>query len=283
MTSPSGTTSLLSPGGRHEYGQLECGEWWEFLTLRSWGESPRGKWKLSITDTKLGNGHVACIDRPTFSVPIEETRLNFTLTCQEYESEGYCLDGRMNENNLELCDEVFNETLFDRKHGSCDLTALSACCVCGGGIRPDDDEMMYNQLIEWKIKFGDGIPKSGTKRLSNYDPHLPEISNYDFIRCRYQDAYGRRVECCNGLENICDLRVNEILFASLHDGMTEFEQGNFVRIHQQFEIERALEAGYRAFKLDVCKCDGKLEFCSAGESDGFVWSISICRTKISHF
>lgn len=91
------------------------------------------------------------------------------------------------------------------------------------------------------------------------------------------------MECCNGLENICDLRVNEILFASLHDGMTEFEDGNFVRIHQQFEIERALEAGYRAFKLDVCKCDGKLEFCSAGKSVGFVWSISICRTKISHF
>ena len=190
------------------------------------------------------------------------------MTCQDYETYGYCMDERINNEHDKLQKfhqgGFLNKTLFKDKHGACDLTALSACCVCGGGMRPEDDEMKYNQLVEWKIILGDGIPESGTKRLSSYDPHLPETSKYEFIRCRYQDIYGERVECCNGLEEICELRVNEVLFAALHNGMTDFEGGDFVRLNQEFTTERALEAGYRAFELDVCRCNGILEFCSAG-------------------
>lgn len=260
----------MSPGGRNEYGQLECNEWWEFLTLRSWGENPYGPWKLSITDTKPGHGDVVCMDRQPFSVPRAASNLNYTMTCKDYESQGFCVDGSINKKDIRLEDKVFNKTLFDEKHGTCHLTALSACCVCGGGMRPDDDEMQYNQLVEWKIVLGDGIPKLGTKRLSNYDPHLPIPSTYEFIRCRYQTLYGERLECCNGLEDICGLRVNEALFATLNNGMSEFQDGNFLRLNQEFITERALEAGYRAFKLDVCNCTGitkagKLEFCFASK------------------
>ncbi len=266
LTSPSGTTSLLSPGGRNEYGQLACSEWWEFLTLRSWGEIPYGNWKLSITDTKPGHGDVVCIDRPTFAVPTEASNLNYKMTCKHYESQGFCVDGRINHEDIRLeSSKGFNKTMFEKKHGDCDLTSLSACCVCGGGMRPGDDEMLFNQLVEWKIVMGDGIPKLGTKRLSNFNPHLPIPSTYEFIRCRYQTIYGDRLECCNGLEDTCGLRVNEALFATLDTGMSYFEEGNYVRVHQQFTTERALEAGYRAFKLDVCVCNSVLEFCFAGK------------------
>ena len=111
----------------------------------------------------------------------------------------------------------------------------------------------------------DGTPTLGTKQLSNYDPYLPATSTYEFIRCRYMNRFGERVDCCNGLEDICDMRVNEVLFATLHNGMNEFEGGNFVVINKEFEIERALEAGYRAFKLDICNCKGELQFCNGGK------------------
>lgn len=279
LRSPSGTTSLLSLGGRHEYGQLECDEWWEFLTLRSWGETPYGKWKLSITDTKPGNGDVVCIDRPSFSVSKEETGLNITLTCEEYESEGFCLDGRINNGNVRLKVEDFNETLFETKHGECDMTAVNACCVCGGGIRPDDDEVLYNQLEEWKIILGDGTPRLSTKRLSNYDPFLPEVTRYEFIRCSAETIFSEGVECCNGLEGNCDMRVNEILFATLHNGINAFSNRNFVVINKEFEIERALEAGYRAFNLDICNCNGEIEFCYSGKYQNLTqlkYTVSFC-------
>jgi hypothetical protein len=191
--------------------------------------------------------------------------LNITLTCEEYESEGFCLDGRIFNDDVRLQDEDFNETLFETERGECDMTAVSACCVCGGGIRPDDDEVLYNQLEEWKIILGDGTPILGTKRISNYDPFLPEVTRYEFIRCRAETIYGERVECCNGLEGNCDMRINEVLFATLHNGMNDFADGNFVVISKEFEIERALEAGYRAFNLDICNCDGELEFCFSGK------------------
>lgn len=266
LKSPSGTTSLLSPGGRHEFGQLECDEWWEFLTLRSWGENPYGEWKLSITDTKSGSGDVVCIDRPSFLVPKSATGLDYTLSCEEYESEGFCVDGKINNDDTRLQqDDGFNETLFEDRYGKCDVMAVSACCVCGGGVRPDDDEILYNQLEQWKIVLGDGTPVIGTKRVSNYDPFLPEVTNYEFIRCAAETVYGDRVECCNGLDSICGMRVNEVLFATLHNGMNEFNNGNFVTINKEFEIERALEAGYRAFKLDVCNCNGELQYCFGGK------------------
>lgn len=97
---------------------------------------------------------MVCIDRPSFAVPREATKLNFTVTCEEFESEGFCLDGRVNDYELRLLDEDLNKTLFENHHGTCPMTALSACCICGGGIRPDDDEVNHNQLEEWKIILG---------------------------------------------------------------------------------------------------------------------------------
>jgi len=146
----------LSPGGRNEYGQLECNEWWEFLTLRSWGEKPVGVWKLSITDTTPGIGDVQCVDRPGFSVPKKHTQLKEDLTCDGYKTKEFCVNGSINKDSMELANVAFRDVVFKKKYGTCPMKAETACCVCGGGIRPTDDELQKNQLLEWKIVLGDG-------------------------------------------------------------------------------------------------------------------------------
>ena len=168
LRSPSGTTSTLSPGGRNEYGQLNCGEWWEFLTLRLWGENPNGTWKLSITDTKSGNGGASCIDRPAGQLALD-------MTCQEYELEGLCAGGVVQT----LPDDMYNSMLFGQSYGRCNLNASTACCACGGGIRPDDLDMISGQLEEWKIVLGDGgNPHLDIEPIHFYDQEY--WSNFNF-------------------------------------------------------------------------------------------------------
>lgn len=67
--------------------------------------------------------------------------------------------------------------------------------------------------------------------------------------------------CCNGLDNICDLRVDEIFYAGVHNAMSSVEDGFFYGSNQQFELEGALEAGYRGINLDVCNCNGDYQLC----------------------
>eukprot|EP00592_Proboscia_alata_P010521 CAMPEP_0194364172 /NCGR_PEP_ID=MMETSP0174-20130528/12086_1 /TAXON_ID=216777 /ORGANISM="Proboscia alata, Strain PI-D3" /LENGTH=349 /DNA_ID=CAMNT_0039138065 /DNA_START=92 /DNA_END=1141 /DNA_ORIENTATION=- len=71
-------------------------------------------------------------------------------------------------------------------------------------------------------------------------------------------------EGCNGLESNCELKVNEILFATMHNAMSTAED-SFVYPNHQFKMEKALAAGYRGFLLDVCDCGDavnmNLQFC----------------------
>jgi len=83
---------------------------------------------------------------------------------------------------------------------------------------------------------------------------------YQFIQCDGQK------ECCNGLEGICDLRVDEVLFATLHNAMATFEDGFLFGPNHQSPLEDALEVGYRGLNLDICNCGGEIIFCH-GESN----------------
>ena len=71
-------------------------------------------------------------------------------------------------------------------------------------------------------------------------------------------------DCCNGLESNCDLKVNEVLYATVHnanhDDRTAFS-------NNIFPLEDALTAGYRGLMLDVCKC----------ENDQNVLEITFCH------
>lgn len=59
--------------------------------------------------------------------------------------------------------------------------------------------------------------------------------------------------CCNGLAEICDLPINEVLFATVHNAHSSREDF-FLRPNHRFGLGRALEYGYRALLLDVCSC-----------------------------
>lgn len=96
-----------------------------------------------------------------------------------------------------------------------------------------------------KSWFGLGSDDGSNGGSSNGDPQ--EATPYDFWQCPAADTG----DCCNGLESICDLRVNQVLFATVHnanhDNGTAFS-------NNLAPLEGALEAGYRGLMLDVCKC-----------------------------
>ena len=63
--------------------------------------------------------------------------------------------------------------------------------------------------------------------------------------------------CCNGLSSNCDLRVNEVLFAMVHNAMSSRDD-LFAAYNNIENLERALVAGYRGLMIDSCICDGSL-------------------------
>jgi hypothetical protein len=82
-----------------------------------------------------------------------------------------------------------------------------------------------------------------------------EGPTYPFIQCGADQT-----NCCNGLETICDLGVNEILYATLHNAMATFEDGFLFGPNHRFQLEGSLEAGYRGLNLDLCNCGGEILF-----------------------
>jgi len=57
-------------------------------------------------------------------------------------------------------------------------------------------------------------------------------------------------DCCNGVESNCDLDVNEVFFAAVHNA----NHDDVLIPNNEAPLEGALEAGYRGLQLDVCKC-----------------------------
>mmetsp|Transcript_1746 Transcript_1746/g.2310 ORF Transcript_1746/g.2310 Transcript_1746/m.2310 type:complete len:418 (+) Transcript_1746:63-1316(+) len=71
-----------------------------------------------------------------------------------------------------------------------------------------------------------------------------------------QCTLGGAGECCNSHPDTCGVKVNELLFAAVHNANADGFFGN-----NNAPLEDAVEAGYRALYLDVCECDGALSFC----------------------
>mmetsp|Transcript_19987 Transcript_19987/g.43472 ORF Transcript_19987/g.43472 Transcript_19987/m.43472 type:complete len:387 (-) Transcript_19987:2422-3582(-) len=82
---------------------------------------------------------------------------------------------------------------------------------------------------------------------------------YQFLQCDSNNT--DQSSCCNGIEGLCDLRLNEILYATLHNGMATFEDGFLFGPNHKYQLEGALEAGYRGLNLDICNCGGEIIFC----------------------
>jgi hypothetical protein len=68
-------------------------------------------------------------------------------------------------------------------------------------------------------------------------------------------------QCCNGSTTNCALRVDQMMFALVHNAMSSEEKGFIVGYNHQLSISKALMAGYRGLSLDVCNCNGVLQFC----------------------
>ncbi|GAX23668.1 hypothetical protein FisN_12Hh242 [Fistulifera solaris] len=78
-----------------------------------------------------------------------------------------------------------------------------------------------------------------------------EEPDYQFFQCLPTD-----VDCCNGLNNTCDLRLDEILFAGLHNAMAARENGFLLGANHDLSMEKALKYGYRAINVDFGLCGG---------------------------
>lgn len=84
---------------------------------------------------------------------------------------------------------------------------------------------------------------------------LPYLQ-YDFIQCPEDLSQ----PCCNGLSSNCIKRVNEIMFATSHNAMST-RQDSFFAPNHNLNLETSLQAGFRAFMLDLCDCSNGVAFC----------------------
>jgi Subtilase family/Proprotein convertase P-domain/Plexin repeat len=139
LTSPSGTMSTLHPGKLPENMQLGSDEFWKLMTLRNWGETPFGEWKLSITDEKTG--HLSdCVDMAGFSFFYGTAE----VTCPYLDMYGICMFGGYNE-------EFFNQGNYEGLKIATDNQGRNmthACCACGGGF---DRTSFQDRLRHWTI------------------------------------------------------------------------------------------------------------------------------------
>jgi hypothetical protein len=88
----------------------------------------------------------------------------------------------------------------------------------------------------------------GGNPVSTPAPAPIDENVFEFNQCTDQD------NCCNGLTEICDLGVNDIIYGTLHNANAAFENGFFFGPNHRLKLEGALTAGYRGLNLDVCNC-----------------------------
>jgi hypothetical protein len=66
------------------------------------------------------------------------------------------------------------------------------------------------------------------------------------------------VDCCNGIDGLCDFGVHEILYGTLHNAMASRDAGFLpIAMNHDYNLEAALLYGYRGINLDIGLCDGE--------------------------
>jgi len=74
---------------------------------------------------------------------------------------------------------------------------------------------------------------------------------------------------CNGLSNLCTVKVTDAFYAMVHNAMAAVDNGFVIAAnHIDDPIVESLTAGYRGLSLDICNCNGQLEFCHGNEIVG---------------
>ena len=74
---------------------------------------------------------------------------------------------------------------------------------------------------------------------------------------------------CNGLSNLCSVKVTDTYFAMVHNAMSAVENGFIIAAnHIDDPLIEALDAGYRGLSLDICNCGGELQLCHGNDITG---------------
>lgn len=131
----------------------------------------------------------------------------------------------------------------------------NTCGICGGEGNLDfckdySGKFWIAKDTQWaKEKSCADVPKNPTRWCSkfNFKKKCPVACGL----CTPKQTQ------CNGLASNCGMKVNELLYATLHNANHDdvpFQNHNA-------PLEEAIDAGYRGIFLDVCKCDGQIVFC----------------------
>ena len=81
------------------------------------------------------------------------------------------------------------------------------------------------------------------------------------------DAPGAVAEPCNGRSELCDLRFDQVAYATSHNAMSS-RAARWVAPNQEVGISAQLELGVRALMLDTYDFNGKAMLCHGACSLG---------------
>ena len=116
---------------------------------------------------------------------------------------------------------------------------------------------------------------SGRRHLSNELTHRVQNQHYESsvewihqdhaLHIRSSTTQHRHLQqsndttlVCNGHVNLCDRRVNETIFATVHNAMSAVKDGAIVLKNHIRPLESALQFGYRGINLDIGTCNGQV-------------------------
>jgi len=81
----------------------------------------------------------------------------------------------------------------------------------------------------------------------------PPAATFDFYA--YCDD---KASCCNGMESLCGMPINKIMYAGLHNAGSTIADGFYLAGNHDYQLEDAIDRGYRVVNLDFGLCDGEL-------------------------
>lgn len=141
------------------------------------------------------------------------------------------------------------------------VVLLAVCGVLIWKFAPIDEaiDTVLPDFSNTTNNGGSGNSGGGGNDIDDLNPPTDApIESYGFMQCQDPSS----TACCNGLDGgVCNLRVDQAMFATVHNAMATFQDGFIFGPNHKLPLEQSLAAGYRGINLDVCNCGGQLNFC----------------------
>jgi len=157
----------------------------------------------------------------------------------------------------------------------CDSVECDCACICGASdsSQPDETSNIFDHggIISTGAVVGNSTASAtfplGFDNATNYtsggsiETAVPNSTIDGSIETAVTNSSDDgSLLLCNGLPNLCDFRLPEILFPMVHNAMASAADEFLVPNHL-LPLEEAIAAGYRGINLDLCQCEDKLVFC----------------------